>query len=221
MNKILICAIILVIAIILYLVYTLYNNYFNSRIESSIKSKENIDVKQPKFKNIDKATNVNKNIVMVLSHSDKKYSLEIELFDKDVPSTCKNFREIAIKGINGKSYKNSIFHRVIKDFMLQGGDIINSNGTGSISIYGDNFKDENFIFKHDKPGLLSMANSGPNTNGSQFFITTVPTPHLDNKHVVFGKVVNGLNYVQQLQNIQTDDNDSPIKELKIISIKEK
>ena len=100
MNKILICAIILVIVVILYLVYTLYNNYFNSRIESSIKSKENIAVKQPKFKNKDKATNVNKNIVMVISHSDKKYSLEIELFDKDVPLTCKNFREIAIKGIN-------------------------------------------------------------------------------------------------------------------------
>jgi len=219
MNKILICAIILVIAIILYLIYTLYNNYFNSKIETSIKRKRVSNNNKP-FKNI-KVKQLNKNLLISISHNDKNYLIEIELFDKEVPLTCKNFREIAIKGINGKSYNNSIFHRVIKDFMLQGGDIINSNGTGSTSIYGDNFKDENFIFKHDKPGLLSMANSGPNTNGSQFFITTVPTPHLDDKHVVFGKVVKGLNYVQQLQNIQTDDNDSPIKELKIISIKEK
>ena len=131
-----------------------------------------------------------------------------------MPLTCKNFREIAIKGINGKTYDNSIFHRVIKNFMLQGGDIINSNGTGSISIYGPSFDDENFKYKHSEPGLLSVANSGPNTDGSQFFITTVATPHLDNIHVVFGKVVKGLDSILTLQNIETDNDDVPIKETK-------
>ena len=105
--------------------------------------------------------------------------------------------------------------------MLHGGDIVNGNGTGSISIYGNQFKDENFIKKHDKAGLLSMANSGPNTNGSQFFITTVPTPHLDGKHVVFGEVVKGIEYISKFENLSTDTSDKPYQNLVIISIKEK
>ena len=113
-----------------------------------------------------------------------------------------------------------MFHRIIRGFMLQGGDIINSNGTGSVSIYGDQFEDENFNIKHTTEGLLSMANSGPNTNGSQFFITTVPTPHLDDKHVVFGRVVNGINNLKYLENVDTDDNDLPVHPVYIVSIKE-
>ena len=109
---------------------------------------------------------------------------EAEIYADKMPITAGNFLSLVGEGF----YDGLHIHRVIKDFMIQGGDFTNGDGTGGESIYGEKFADENFKLKHTERGLLSMANSGPNTNGSQFFITTTETPHLDGKHVVFGKV---------------------------------
>lgn len=144
------------------------------------------------------ASSPEKNKEMVLGE------LYIKLHDDICPRTCENFRSLS-----KIEFKGCPFHRLIKGFMIQGGDFTNQNGTGGESIWGPKFPDENFILKHNKRGVLAMANSGKDTNGSQFYITFAPSQHLDGKHVVFGEVVKGIEILDIMEKMPTDENDEP------------
>ena len=143
--------------------------------------------------------------------------IELKLMSKVAPKACENFMKLAEK----KYYDGIIFHRVIKEFMLQGGDPTGT-GAGGESIWGKPFQDECVSsVTFDKPGILAMANSGPNTNGSQFFITTVETPWLNQNHTIFGEVTKGMDVVSKIENIETTLQDKPVAPQKIIKLYEK
>jgi cyclophilin family peptidyl-prolyl cis-trans isomerase len=204
--------------------FIIYNNNVNNNKQTNYKQPnykqtnyKQTNYKQKKIKKKVKFNIPNKDETLVFFDigTDNKYygKIVIKLFDKVVPKTCENFKTLC----KSKKYYNSPFHRIIKDFMIQGGDYTNGNGTGGMSIYGSKFPDENFKLTHDKPYLISLANSGPNSNGSQFFITTNEASHLDGKHVVFGQIHSGFNVIDVLNNVSVDSNDRPIENIKILN----
>jgi cyclophilin family peptidyl-prolyl cis-trans isomerase len=158
---------------------------------------------------LDTLMNLKDNEQLVATIETNLGKIEIELYAKEVPKTVKNFVGLALEGY----YNGVIFHRVIKDFMIQSGDSTGT-GMGGKSIYGNDFEDE-FVnsLHHNTPGILSMANAGPNTNRSQFFITVAATPWLDRKHTIFGKVISRMDVVYQISNVQTARGDKPVKDV--------
>ena len=172
------------------------------------------DDKETKEKPVEPPKKINKEnpvVFLDIKIGDKEAKrVELELFKDKVPKTAENFRCLCTGEKGGKlHYKGSIFHRVIKNFMIQGGDFENANGTGGESIYGKKFDDENFAYSLSREGLLAMANSGANTNGSQFFITLKDCPWLNGKHVVFGQVIKGMDVVKEVEAVETDGQDKP------------
>jgi cyclophilin family peptidyl-prolyl cis-trans isomerase len=200
--------IILIIALIIGSSFFVYKYYFKNNFKNNIKTIKNVNYEDTKLQPF---FDININDIYI-------GKIVFQLFDEEVPKTCKNFRYLCSYGIlnkNKPSYQDTTFHRIIQDFMIQGGDITNGDGTGGYSIYGEQFNDENFNLTHNQPGILSMANSGPNTNNSQFFITLKKTPWLDNKHVVFGIVISGYDIVKKIESCKTESNDKPLQNITI------
>lgn len=214
----------LIVSIIIILILFCGFKYYNYRKAKSIENLSNTkhtDISNNE--NMNSGNDERKNNLVFFDLAvgeDEVGKVEIELYDNIVPKTCENFRVncVGTDDSKFKPYMGTIFHRVIPGFMIQGGDFENGDGTGGHSIYNNGyFEDENFTLKHDSAGVLSMANSGKNTNGSQFFITLEPTPHLDGKHVVFGKVVKGLDLIKKLGQIKTGANDKPVIDITVIN----
>ena len=215
---------VLISVVIIVIIYCIYHFFFkkktntlaltNTEYVAEAPSQVSLEDVQEGFKNTEKG---NPYFDITIDGEDVG-RLKFQLFDDEVPKTCANFRHLCTRGLDDKKepcYQDSIFHRVIEEFMIQGGDFTNFDGTGGKSIYGEKFEDENFDLKHNQPGILSMANSGPNSNGSQFFITLKETPWLDDKHVVFGILLGGFELLKKIELLPKDDNNKPLKEIKV------
>ncbi|MBU0473153.1 MAG: peptidylprolyl isomerase [Bacteroidetes bacterium] len=180
----------------------------------NIKNNQDITLTKEKDKKVTELMNVSENEKLVATVNTNVGSFEIELFAAKVPKTVENFVGLASDG----KYNGVIFHRVIANFMIQGGDPTGT-GRGGESYWGGKFADEfDSSLKHTKPGMLSMANAGPNTNGSQFFITLVPTPWLDGKHSVFGEVISGMKVIEAIGKTKTGAMDKPVNDIAMESI---
>lgn len=180
-----------------------------SKKEPELQTQKNLQTTIEKGDTLENLIDLKNNEKLIATIQTNMGTFEIELFAREVPRTVKNFAGLALKGY----YDGIIFHRVIKDFMIQGGDPTGT-GMGGESIYGAKFEDE-FVpsLMHDSPGIVSMANAGPNTNGSQFFITVVPTPWLNARHSVFGKVIKGMDVVYAISQVPTNKMDRPINDV--------
>lgn len=213
-----------IICLIIFIGYKYYSKYQQNDILKDANAKPIVEGMEMQSKEPIQRKKRNKNVYFDLAVGEEEIGrVRMELFDDKVPKTCANFRGLAVgqKKKDGnvfKPYMGTIFHRIIPNFMIQGGDYENGDGTGGASIWGDKFEDENFSGGgHVGKGVLSMANSGPNSNGSQFFITLGDAQHLDGKHVVFGRVVEGIDIIDKLGKIRTDDNDRPIANVMVIN----
>lgn len=213
--------IVFIFVALIFLIYFLKRFLFEKKIETETET----ETKTKTESESEKESQLDNNEYFDSEHADEAYvymdfsrinnikdpligRVEFKIYKKDAPKASLNFIELC----KTKMYKDVEFHRVIKDFMIQGGDIVNGNGTGVYSIYGgknQSFEDDPFVHRHKK-GVLSMANSGPNTNGSQFFIATGDCNHLDGKHVVFGEVTKGYEFVEEIENELCDMNDKPL-----------
>ena len=227
MDKKRIILIIIVLLVVVAIGYLVYHYFFKKSPKPMIESGESSKEKKEDFE-VEKEVYPKYNVentslypFLDIQIGDENAGRVImQLFDEDAPKTCRNFRHLCGKNILNNSSRPSYvgvpFHRVIKDFMIQGGDITYGNGTGGMSIYGEFFEDENVEIKHNQPGLLSMANAGPNTNNSQFFILTKEAPWLDGKHVVFGIVLHGMDVIKKIESLETNSQDEPVQKVSIL-----
>ena len=197
---ILIITSLIVIGLIIYLIYVLYSTLTSDKLGIEL-HKDLVDLDDNKTKNITKKqkNTKHKNITFTIKNKDNEFEIELKLFDKDLPITCRNFRHVSKTGFKNKTYKNTYFYKVVKNKYIVGGDILNNDGTGKGSLYGKDFIDEKFPYDHKTPGLLTMENSGEDTNNYQFIITLKEMPEFDKKKVVFGRVVKGLYNLYDLE----------------------
>lgn len=226
MDKKRIIIIIIILLVVVAIGYLTYHYFFKKTSKPMIEmgkseeKKEGFEVEKEEYPTYNVENTSLYPFFDIQIGEDKVGRVIMELFDDDAPKTCRNFRHLCGKNIlnnSGRpSYQGVPFHRVIKDFMIQGGDITYGNGTGGMSIYGEFFEDENLEMKHNQPGLLSMANAGPNTNNSQFFILTKEASWLDGKHVVFGIVLNGMEIIKKIESLETNSQDEPTPKVVIL-----